>query len=225
MDCALVIAVAHDRERKPSRCFERSVAFLRSAFATMRNSRSARALRSQNRTELPSRTACAYHVAMVSLRRATTDDRVALENLMQLYAYDWSELRPLDVGENGRFGDYPLDVYWQEAWRHPFLLCVDGTLAGFALISTRSHLTGASDVADVAEFFVMRRFRRRGVGRAAALAMFDQFKGRWEIRQRNENVEATAFWRRIISEYKGGAYHEVRWNDAAWTGPVQRFSA
>ena len=161
---------------------------------------------------------------MISLRRATKDERAPLENLIQLYSYDWSELRPSDVAENGRFDDYPLDAYWQEEWRHPFLLRVDSKLAGFALISTRSHLTGASGVSDVAELFVMRRYRRRGVGRAAASAAFDQFKGSWEVRQRDENVEATAFWRRVIAEYTGGKYQEVHWNDATWTGPVQSFS-
>lgn len=161
---------------------------------------------------------------MISLTPAATDERAALESLMQLYSYDWSELGPLDVGDDGRFADYPLDGYWQEGWRHPFLLRVDGKLAGFALILERSRLTGAAGVFDMAEFFVMRRYRRRGVGFAAASAAFDRFKGPWEIRQREENVAATAFWRRVIGQYTGGNYDEVHWKDATWTGPVQRFS-
>jgi predicted acetyltransferase len=165
-----------------------------------------------------------YGRTMIALHPATKNERSALENLIQLYSYDWSELLPMNVGETGRFDDYPLDSYWQEEWRHPFLLRVDGKLAGFALVSTRSHLTGASGVADMAEFFVMRRYRRSGVGRAAARAAFEQFKGQWEIRQRYENTEATAFWRRVVDEYTRGAYQEVRWDDAAWTGPVQTFS-
>jgi predicted acetyltransferase len=160
---------------------------------------------------------------MISLRQATKNERTALENMMQLYAYDWSALRPLDVSKNGRFDDYPLDAYWRDAWRHPFLIRVEIKLAGFALISTKSHLTGVSGVADVSEFFVMKRYRRMGVGRAAAMAAFDQFKGPWEVRQRRENAEATAFWRRVIDEYTRGEYQEAMWNDAAWTGPVQSF--
>ncbi|HTA20455.1 MAG TPA: GNAT family N-acetyltransferase, partial [Polyangia bacterium] len=99
---------------------------------------------------------------MISLDPATRDERGVLENLFQLYAYDWSEIRPLDVGPDGRFEDYPLDAYWLEPWRHPFLLRVDGKLAGFALVSQRSRLTGAGGVNDLAELFVMRRYRRRG---------------------------------------------------------------
>jgi predicted acetyltransferase len=160
---------------------------------------------------------------MISLSPAATEERGVIENLMQLYTYDWSELGPFDVGEDGRFEDYPLDAYWRDDWRHPFLLRVDGKLAGFALVAERSRLTGAAGVFDMAEFFVMRRYRRKGVGQEAAFAAFDRFKGRWEIRQRDENVAATAFWRRAIARYTDGKYEEVRWDDGAWTGPVQTF--
>jgi len=162
---------------------------------------------------------------MISLGPATKAERAALDNLMQLYIYDWSELRPLDVADDGRFPDYPLDAYWKDAWRHPLLLRVDGRLAGFALVSARSRLTGAEGVFDMAEFFVMRRFRRKGVGLAAAAAAFDRFRGPWEIRQRDEATAATAFWRRAVDRYTGGSYREVRWNDPAWIGPVQMFSS
>jgi predicted acetyltransferase len=94
---------------------------------------------------------------MISLRPATRAERVAVENLMQLYAHDWSELRPLEVGDDGRFAPYPLDVYWEDDWRHPLLIRADDRIAGFALISARSRLTGAAGVFDMAEFFVLRR--------------------------------------------------------------------
>jgi predicted acetyltransferase len=162
---------------------------------------------------------------MISLRPAAADERAALENLMQLYCHDWSELLPLDVGDDGRFDPYPLDAYWHDEQCHPLLLRVDGKLAGFALVSARSRLTGAAGVFDMAEFFVLRRYRRQGVGTAAARAAFERFRGPWEVRQRDENVEATAFWRRAINRYTGGRYQEVRWDDAAWTGPVQTFSS
>ena len=162
---------------------------------------------------------------VISLSPASKAERPALDNLMQLYIYDWSELRPLDVRDDGRFPDYPLDAYWADSRRHPLLLRVDGRLAGFALVSEGSRLTGAPGVFDMAEFFVMRRFRRKGVGLAAASMAFDRFKGLWEIRQHDENTAATAFWRRAIDRYTGGNYREVRWDDRAWTGPVQMFTS
>jgi predicted acetyltransferase len=62
-------------------------------------------------------------------------DKPVLESVMPCYAYDFSELMALDVGE------------------------------------------------DVAEL-VLRRYRRRGVGAAAAAQAFARYRRRWEVRQR-----------------------------------------
>jgi predicted acetyltransferase len=50
----------------------------------------------------------------------------------------------------------------------------------------------------VAEFFVVRGARRRGVGTRAAHAVFGRFPGAWEVRVRKENVAAMAFWARAM---------------------------
>jgi predicted acetyltransferase len=162
---------------------------------------------------------------MISLDPASAAERPVLENLFQLYAYDWSELGWMEVGPDGRFADPSLDGYWRDQDRHPFLIRVDGRLAGFALVAGRSRLTGAAGVFDMAEFFVLRKYRRQGVGFAAASAAFDRFSGRWEIRQRDENAAATAFWRRVVARYTEGSYREIRADDADWVGPVQTFSS
>src|SRR4051812_15530870 len=162
---------------------------------------------------------------MISLDPTTAAERPVLDNLFQLYAYDWSDLLSLDVGRDGRFATPSLDAYWQEGHHHAFLIRVEGQLAGFVLIGTRSRLTGAPGVFDMAEFFVMRRYRRQGVGFAAASAAFARFSGRWEIRQRDENAAATVFWRRVLARYTGGSYEEVRCDDATWVGPVQTFTS
>jgi predicted acetyltransferase len=159
-----------------------------------------------------------------SMTPATEDERTVLENLVQLYVYDWSELLHFEIGANGRFEDFSLDAYWLDNWRHPFLLRVGDNLAGFALIEERSKVTGNRGVFDMTEFFVLRKFRRRGVGLAAAFAAFDRFKGPWEIRQREENPVATTFWRRAIGDYTRGNYQDMRWDRTEWTELVQTFS-
>ena len=87
--------------------------------------------------------------ASLSFEPASGKERVLLENLAQLYYYDFSEVRELYVAEDGRFADIDLTPYWVDEWRHPFLLRVDDKLAGFALVSERSKITGKSGVCDI----------------------------------------------------------------------------
>lgn len=160
-----------------------------------------------------------------SLSPVLVGERSILDNLAQLYCHDWSELTPLEAGPDGRFDALVLAPYWLDDWRHPLLVRVDGKVAGFALIAARSRLTGRAGVFDMAEFFIMRGYRRRGVGLTAACAAFERFRGPWEVRQRVENPTATAFWRRTIGEFTGGNYKELRWDAPEWSGLVQTFDS
>ena len=72
----------------------------------------------------------------------------------------------------------------------------------------------------MAEFFVMRKFRRQGVGSRVARQLFDRFPGRWEIAQKLENKIGQAFWRTLIADYTNGSYREVLLDKF---GPVQVF--
>jgi predicted acetyltransferase len=154
---------------------------------------------------------------------AERSDEDVLQNLFQLYAHDFSEVLPADVDETGRFKVPLLDAYWSEPWRFPFLIRAEAHLAGFTLVHRRSHLSDADDIWDMAEFFVLRRHRRTGVGMTAAHALFETHPGAWEVRQRAANVAATSFWRKVISAHTGGRFTEELLDDVRWRGPVQRF--
>lgn len=156
---------------------------------------------------------------------ALADDESRLCALFELYMYDFSEIVPLDVDDAGRFRVPPLAACWADARCHPFLIRCDEQLAGFALVQEGSRLTGEASVYDVAEFFVMRRYRRLGVGQHVAGWLFDQFPGKWEVRQRATNPAATAFWRRVIGRLTGDRYEELVLDDERWRGPVQRFTS
>lgn len=159
----------------------------------------------------------------VAVAVATRDEQPILEALAQLYIYDLSDVLAIDVGPDGTYPPLPVQRYFGDPRRHAFLLRVDGKLAGFALVGQGSRLDGDDTVHDVAEFFVVRRYRRHGVGARAAAALFDRFPGRWEVRQKRENRAATAFWRSAIARYTGGAFEELLVDDDRWRGPVQRF--
>ena len=159
---------------------------------------------------------------LIELHEARVDEKPTVRHLMELYQYDLSETERTDVGPDGRFGYPYLEDYWFDADRHPFLIRVDGQLAGLVLVRRVGEEEG-EPVHEIAEFFIMRKYRRRGAGRSIARRVLDAFPGIWTVMQREENQLAQAFWRRVIAEYTGDRYEEMRRRTADWHGPVQKF--
>ena len=141
---------------------------------------------------------------------AAAEQEPVLSNLLELYAHDFSEFRNLDIGEDGRFGYRSLPLYWSEPDRHPFLVRMDGKLAGLALVKRGSEVSGNDAVWDMAEFFVIRGCRRRGIGTQAAHKVWRRFPGLWEIRVMQANVSAQHFWAGAISIFMGEVIHAVQ---------------
>ncbi|MFT3770999.1 MAG: hypothetical protein QM820_36745 [Minicystis sp.] len=159
----------------------------------------------------------------IALVPAPVEQKPLFSRLMQLYAYDFSETTGEDIDADGLFRAPSIDPCWTDPARHPFLIRVDGACAGFVIVGGRSRLVEDRASWDMAEFFVLRRFRLHGVGAAAATLAFDAFRGPWEVRQTARNTAATAFWRKVIERYTGGQLREVTWDDDRWRGPVQMF--
>lgn len=153
---------------------------------------------------------------------AAESDKAVLRRLMQLYQYDFSEREGTDVDSHGVFDYRWLDNYWTEESRHPFLIRVDGNWAGFTLVNEYTRVA-RSPARSIAEFFVMRKYRRKGIGTRVASEMFGMFPGRWEVCETADNKEAQAFWRAAISSQVGESYEEIELSDDRWTGPVQVF--
>src|SRR5262245_58943429 len=113
----------------------------------------------------------------VDLVRASESDQPTLANLLQLYLHDFSEFLGTAPSEQGWFSYPRLPLYWQEQGRAAFLIRAADSLAGFALTSRGSLISGDPEVSDLTEFFVVRGVRRRGVGRAAAQHLFRTAEG------------------------------------------------
>ena len=76
----------------------------------------------------------------------------------------------------------------------------------------------------MAEFFIVRKHRRSGVGRAAAQTIFSRYAGLWEVAVARRNVPAQAFWRGAIGSHP--AVRDVEEFDQAtaeWEVPIMRF--
>lgn len=133
-----------------------------------------------------------------------------LANLLQLYAHDFSEFQSLNIGTDGRFDYKPLPLYWSEPDRYPFLIRVDSKLAGFALLKRGSEVSANKEVWDIAEFFVLRGWRRHRIGTMAAHEVWRRFPGPWEVRVMQSNASAVLFWNRAVTAFIGGPAQAVQ---------------
>jgi predicted acetyltransferase len=145
----------------------------------------------------------------VELVPAAREQEPVLANLLELYAHDFSEFVDLVIGSDGRFHYPRLPLYWLEETRFPFLVKVDGHLAGLVLVSRGSLISDDPQVWDMAELFIMRRYRRRGIGAALAQEVWRRFPGAWEVRVRESNTTALVFWEATINGFAGSSAEAI----------------
>ena len=140
----------------------------------------------------------------IELHAAQRDELETIENLMQFYTYDFSEWLPLKLGEYGLFNILPMPDYWRNPATRPFLIKVEGELAGFVTVDNQVHLPRADY--NIGYLFVSRRFRGRGVARFVVSTLLSQFPGQWQIFHIDANPPAQQFWARVIPDLTGDAF-------------------
>lgn len=158
---------------------------------------------------------------MIAIEKIEYERKSVLRNLLELYKYDFTEYDPEDVNENGLYEYMYLDHYWTEEGRHPYFIRVNGKLAGFALVRELGTDDRNRTIYEMAEFFVMKKYRQQKVGHHAATALFNRFSGSWRVAQLEDNRPAQAFWNKTIGAYTKGTYQTVR--EEQWDGPILTF--
>ena len=162
----------------------------------------------------------------VHLALAAPDDAALLSNLLELYSHDLSDTFGLELGHEGRFGYQNLPLYWSEPERRfPFLIRSGIRVVGFAFATRGLPASLDMEAFDVAEFFVLRRYRRSGVGRRAAFLLWNRFASGWIVRVPEANAIAHRFWARIIAEYSNGVFTETKRPGAPNTWRVFSFDS
>jgi predicted acetyltransferase len=165
----------------------------------------------------------------VSVRLAGDSERTSIERLSQFYIYDFSEMEPagsneMEFDEQGSYPSLPeIDSYWRVEGFRPLLIRVKDRLAGFALINTRSRHSGRVDH-NMAEFFVARKHRRRGVAAEAVRQILALYSGHWEIAVAARNVAARAFWPCAIGAAPNvSELIQIEGDGEHWRGPIWSF--
>jgi len=132
----------------------------------------------------------------IELHAAQRDELETIENLMQFYTYDFSEWLPLKLGEHGFFNIQPKQDYWRKPATRPFLIKVDGELAGFVTVDDETQMASAEF--NIGYFFVSRRFRGQGVAKFVASTLLSRFPGQWQIFHIDANQPARLFWAHVM---------------------------
>lgn len=158
--------------------------------------------------------------------RLSEADRLWIEGVYRDYLDD---LAPLNtglfpvLGEVGHRGPDQVAHWFADPQAHPFVIAQATERVGFALVVRGAGAnafgqpprpggaTGAGPARAsyrMAELFVCRPNRGRGVGQGAARLILDRFAGRWEITEYLRNPDAVRFWRSVVSRYTQGRFEE-----------------
>jgi predicted acetyltransferase len=136
----------------------------------------------------------------VELIQTGPDASELIRNLYQYYAYESSDWEQEDVESDGRFyiHDEHLTRYWHDPQWSANLLLVDGYIAGFLLIEG-SELPGI-DALELADLFILKRYRRKGIGRAIATQVLRSGEANWLVRFYDQDEVSQAFWRAVLDD-------------------------
>jgi predicted acetyltransferase len=79
-----------------------------------------------------------------------------------------------------------------------FAIIKDANSIGSTIPSLSSFMSERSNTRAVAEFFIMRKYRKQGIGEWVAKQVFDSFPGVWEIQVSHSNPGGYQFWKRVL---------------------------
>ena len=144
---------------------------------------------------------------MVQIIKATHEYRQVISNLLQFYIYDFSEFTGHDPDPSGLFGVYPdLENYWTDKTRFPYLIKLEEKWIGFVFVKFITD--GERNYFSIAEFFIMRKYRRRGLGRQVAEQIFDLHEVSGRSSKWNPISLRRHFGGVVIMEYTKGQFSE-----------------
>lgn len=139
----------------------------------------------------------------VLISKALQTDKRLVENLLQFYVYDFTEYTRASIQKDGSFRTMPeLDSYWVDKNKnHIYLITAESEIAGFVMMK---ELEENRKYNYLVHFFILRKFRRSGIGRKAAEIILKKYKGEWELYQLENNIPAQIFWDKVIKDITDG---------------------
>ena len=164
----------------------------------------------------------------IKIEKIHQEKKHVIANLIELYAHDFSEITQnpdkFEVDENGRFGYAHLNDYWSDANRFAYLIKVEDKIAGFILIRNYSVIEQKEGSFTMAEFFILRKYRKQSIGKTAAEAVVRLHKGKWEIPVIDSYDIGKLFWENALHSLVGNNFTTSFLKNSDWNGMVYSFT-
>lgn len=146
----------------------------------------------------------------IKLIPASLKDYPTIQNMARFYVYDMSQYLGEEEGwecpEDGLFECLDFKKYWENDDSFPFLVRYQNELVGFVIVDKKTSEPHIDF--NMAQFFILRKFKNKGIGKFVAHRCFDQFCGSWEVMVLPGNDGAYQFWHSIITEYTKNQFEE-----------------
>ncbi len=146
----------------------------------------------------------------IKLIPASIEAYPLIQNMGRFYVYDMSEYlgfeQSWEIPKDGLYECIDFKKYWQKTDAFPFLIYYANEIAGFAIIDKK----GSEPKIDfnMAQFFILRKFKGKDVGRNVAYQCFNKFLGTWEVMVIPGNDGAYHFWQSVITAYTDNKFIE-----------------
>jgi predicted acetyltransferase len=145
-------------------------------------------------------------VTKLQVSKVGPESEQLIRNLFEHYIHDMSEWLQMDTEPDGSYS-YDASKLWAQGFDVHLAKSGD-SIAGFAITGSADEWLGDIGAHDVHEFFVLRKFRRSGMGRQLAQYIWNLHPGEWVVRVFEDNRPAIPFWRTAIAAYTNGSYQE-----------------
>ncbi len=139
----------------------------------------------------------------IELIRVGSND-TQLEEIFPIYVSEM--VKHLDQSEEKNKSINPAEIlknYWAQSPIWPYLMIVGDEVAGFCMLR---HYPGEFETIDIDQYYVVKTFRRQGVGIKSLTMLVKMHPGNWLIRVLKPNDGAFKFWVNAVESCIGKNY-------------------
>jgi predicted acetyltransferase len=123
------------------------------------------------------------NVDEIKLIPATLEEYPIIQNMGRFYVYDMSEYLGKEEGwempQDGLYECIDFKKYWEDKNSFPFIARYQNEIVGFLIVDKKG--SSAEIEFNMAQFFILRKFKNKGIGRFVAQKSFKKFPGIWEV--------------------------------------------